>query len=141
MSTKLAIVVTVVWLALVAVLTVHHWHRPTLAETPLPMNQLNSWGDFFAGVFAPLAFLWFLAAFSKQSQQLKLQREELGLQREEMKLTRVEFARFADHQERQTIIAEAEQSPDVGVLAASVVSDDDDGLTMKLLVVGCKYYP
>lgn len=44
----------------------------------------NEWGDYLAGVFAPLAFLWLIAAVVLQSRELAAQREELNLTRQEM---------------------------------------------------------
>ncbi len=37
--------------------------------------KLNSLGDFIAGIFSPLAFVWLIAAVLIQSKELKLQRE------------------------------------------------------------------
>ncbi|CDZ65565.1 Hypothetical protein NGAL_HAMBI2605_38380 [Neorhizobium galegae bv. orientalis] len=42
------------------------------------------WGNFFAGIFAPIAFIWLVAAVWIQSQ-------ELAEQRAELRLTRLEF--------------------------------------------------
>lgn len=39
--------------------------------------ELNTLGDFLAGLFAPLAFLWLFVATMLQSQELALQRVEL----------------------------------------------------------------
>lgn len=56
--------------------------------------ELNAFGDFLAGSFAPLAFFWFVLAYFQQGAELKLQREELGHQR-------VETARLANEAARQ----------------------------------------
>jgi hypothetical protein len=48
----------------------------------------NELGDFLAGFFAPLAFLWVAYAVIIQSQELAAQREELKLTRNELELTR-----------------------------------------------------
>src|SRR3982751_3840399 len=37
----------------------------------------NEWGDIFAGLFAPVAFLWLVLGFVQQGQELKLQVQEL----------------------------------------------------------------
>ncbi|SFI65528.1 hypothetical protein SAMN04515648_1009 [Phyllobacterium sp. CL33Tsu] len=50
--------------------------------------DLNGLGDFFAGVFAPLAFIWLVVAVLIQSSELKSQREELKLTRQEMEQSR-----------------------------------------------------
>jgi hypothetical protein len=60
--------------------------------------DLNEFGDFLAGVFAPLAFLWLAAAVGIQSQ-------ELAAQRKELRLTRREF-----EQNREVAKAQAEEA-------------------------------
>lgn len=54
----------------------------------LPELPLNELGDFLAGVFAPLAFLWFVVAVFIQAQELAAQRRELALTREEFEQNR-----------------------------------------------------
>jgi hypothetical protein len=70
---------------------------------------LNSLGDFLAGFFAPLAFLWLFIATMVQSQELALQRRELALTRAEFEQARevakaqvVESKRQAENIEAQT---------------------------------------
>lgn len=58
------------------------------ASNFLPCLEPNGLGDFLAGVFAPLAFLWLARAVHMQSAQLEMQKQELMLTREEMKLAR-----------------------------------------------------
>jgi hypothetical protein len=53
-------------------------------ETTLSMAP-NEWGDFFAGVFAPLAFLWLVLGYLQQGEELQLSTETLRLQAEELK--------------------------------------------------------
>ena len=48
----------------------------------------NELGDFLAGVFTPLAFLWLVIGYFMQRTELGLQRQELKHQREELALTR-----------------------------------------------------
>lgn len=45
-----------------------------------PMG-LNEWGDWLAGVSAPLAFFWLVLGYYHQREELRLQREDLRLQR------------------------------------------------------------
>lgn len=45
----------------------------------------NEWGDFFAGFFAPLAFLWLIFGYYQQGEELKQNTEALNLQAEELK--------------------------------------------------------
>jgi len=53
-----------------------------------PCMPLGEIGDSLAGIFAPLAFLWLVAAVLVQSQELQEQRKELKLKRTEFELTR-----------------------------------------------------
>lgn len=45
----------------------------------------NEWGDFIAGLTAPLAFLWLVIGYFQQGKELQLNREALILQAEEFK--------------------------------------------------------
>ncbi|MGQ4661179.1 hypothetical protein [Lysobacter sp. F6437] len=69
------IVVTVAWLAFAAYMLFAH-------ERPGP---LNAWGDFFAGFFAPLAFLWLVIGYLQQGEELKHSTDALRLQAEELR--------------------------------------------------------
>ena len=56
------------------------------------MKQLkpNEWGDFFAGFFAPLAFLWLIFGYYQQGQELSLQAKELSnLVKEQQKQNKI----------------------------------------------------
>lgn len=71
----------------------------------------NEWGDYLAGVFAPLAFIWLVATVWIQSDELKEQRRELSLTRKEFELNRKvmegqveEAKKQADFIEQQTRI-------------------------------------
>lgn len=54
----------------------------------LACRSLNEFGDFLAGVFAPLALIWVAGAVYIQSQELAAQRTELELAREDARQTR-----------------------------------------------------
>lgn len=71
-------VVTGVYLVCVAVLV--YWKRATL-----PGLELNAIGDFLAGVFGPIAFLWLVLGYLQQGRELKLSSEALQLQAQELK--------------------------------------------------------
>lgn len=72
--------------------------------------EANEAGDYLAGFFAPLAFLWLAAAVFIQSSELREQRRELALTREEMKLNRDVAAEQAEAAGAQA--AEARRSAD-----------------------------
>ncbi|MER8662438.1 hypothetical protein NKH34_14990 [Mesorhizobium sp. M1148] len=76
----------------------------------LSCMQANTIGDFLAGAFAPLAFLWLVITVLVQSEELAAQREELELTRSEMTANRgvAEATRLAIEQQAQTAKASAE---------------------------------
>lgn len=49
-----------------------------LRQADLWAMELNEWGDFFAGVFAPLAFLWLVLGYLQQGEELRMQAAELN---------------------------------------------------------------
>lgn len=53
-------------------------------EAALKMTP-NEWGDFFSGLFAPLAFLWLILGYMQQGEELRLSTEALRLQAEELR--------------------------------------------------------
>ncbi|MEW4457781.1 hypothetical protein AB1K42_06765 [Roseibium algicola] len=108
-----------VWLLLRPMTCVDH----TTLVPSFDCLELNELGDFLAGAFAPLAFIWLAAAVFIQANELAAQRRELSMTREELKLGRAvavrqtkaanaqasEAKRSADHFELQTKILEDEQ--------------------------------
>lgn len=65
----------------------------------LTMNEL---GDFLAGAFAPLAFVWLVAAVLIQSEELAAQREELSETRKEFVASRAVMKEQAEESRRQS---------------------------------------
>ncbi|HEC53796.1 MAG TPA: hypothetical protein ENI30_00210 [Gammaproteobacteria bacterium] len=65
---------------LVGVATLVYWKR-----TNIPDLELNEIGDFLAGVFGPVAFLWLVLGYLQQGRELKLSSEALQLQAQELK--------------------------------------------------------
>ncbi|WP_337058252.1 hypothetical protein [Pseudomonas sp. USHLN015] len=51
----------------------------------LPAMDLNAVGDFFAGIFGPLAILWLVLGFFQQGVELRQNNEALKLQAEELR--------------------------------------------------------
>lgn len=75
---RFGLIVTFVWLSTMAFL--FYW-----SSTPASQMKPNEWGDFFAGVFAPLAFLWLVLGYLQQGEELRLSTEALRLQADELK--------------------------------------------------------
>ncbi|MGE0282527.1 MAG: hypothetical protein AB7P20_18215 [Rhizobiaceae bacterium] len=67
---------------------------------------LNEVGDFLAGAFAPLAFLWLAAAVMIQGQELAAQRQQLKAQLVELKLTREEARQTREEYKLSREVAE-----------------------------------
>ena len=51
----------------------------------LPGLAANEVGDFFAGVFGPVAFLWLVLGFLQQGRELRMSAEALQQQARELK--------------------------------------------------------
>nr|WP_272211160.1 hypothetical protein [Marinicella sp. W31]MDC2877045.1 hypothetical protein [Marinicella sp. W31] len=64
-------------------------------------ERAEGWGDFLAGAFAPLAFVWLIAAVFIQSNELREQRAELKLTRREFELNRNVMESQAEEARRQ----------------------------------------
>lgn len=56
-----------------------------LKRDSLQALELNGIGDFLAGVFGPIAFLWLVLGYIQQGRELKLSSEALRMQAEELK--------------------------------------------------------
>ena len=72
-------------------------------------GNLNELGDFLAGVFTPLAFLWLVLGYFMQHTELALQREELKHQREELAMQREKLGEQVELLQEQ-VRAEDERS-------------------------------
>lgn len=103
----LASAVTIGWIALFGVLL----HRSTTCPGSAIWVQLsclsaNELGDLLAGAFAPVAFLWLVAAVFLQKSELEAQRQELRESREVATQQVVEARRNVAFIEEQTAILE-----------------------------------
>ncbi|WP_346400425.1 hypothetical protein [Pseudomonas syringae] len=58
--------------------------------------KLNEFGDFLAGAFGPVAFLWLVLGFLQQGRELKLSTDALRLQAEELRHSVEQQRRMAD---------------------------------------------
>lgn len=74
----MAIVLTASWVVGAAAYIFMNW----AATSGMTANE---WGDFFAGVFSPIALLWLVLGYFQQGRELKLQVEELRRSVEQQK--------------------------------------------------------
>jgi hypothetical protein len=108
-------------ICLLAAAVVLIWNaRQPVGCTGGPLSCLTAadWGTFIAGVFAPIAFIWLVAAVSIQSQ-------ELAEQREELRLTRLEFAENREVMRQQADEAR-KQAEFIGLQTDILKRQDDD---------------
>ena len=75
----------------------------------LHCRSFNELGDFLAGAFAPVAFLWLVAAVFIQSRELAAQRQELEFTRAEAQLMRVEVNASVNQMTEQTQVMQHER--------------------------------
>lgn len=128
----IGVVVSALWLAFMAYM---------LFSPELP-SELNAWGDFFAGFFAPLAFLWLVLGYLQQGEELRHSRAALLLQAEELRKSVEQQRELVDvtrTQVRQEMQAhdEEREARIAAVRPAFVISSggtlgDGRGLTYKL---------
>lgn len=55
-------------------------------------EKANEWGDYFAGMCSPLAFLWLVLGYMQQGEELKHSTEALRLQAQELKQSTLQQA-------------------------------------------------
>lgn len=94
--------VTITWIVVMAWVVLRN---PAAANAMKP----NEWGDFFAGFFAPLAFLWLVLGYMQQGQELQLSTQALLLQADELRNSvqqqkeLVEVTRLQVESDRETL--------------------------------------
>lgn len=74
---RFGVISSLIWLFVMASLL---WIGRSDAADMTP----NEWGDFFAGIFAPLAFLWLVLGYLQQGEELRLSTRALLLQAKEL---------------------------------------------------------
>ena len=97
--TVIGILITFIWLSAFAVVLVANWDSAKKLS-------LNEWGDFLAGITAPLALIWIVIGYFLQSEELRLNTRALEAQHDELKRQVSETAILAKNSERQAIAAE-----------------------------------
>ena len=125
--TKIGICVTGVWTLGFVIIVGQH-----IAEAG-SMN-LNEWGDFLAGISAPLALLWLVIGYFQHGEELRLNTKAIENQQEEFRQQVQETARLVDSsQEEVRLIREREQResrPDIVPINES--SNKEEGSIVKL---------
>ena len=92
--TAIGTIVTILWIG-AGLIYAYFCRDLILAMEP------NEFGDFLAGAFSPLAFLWLIIGYMQQGEELSLNTEALRLQSDEL--------RQSVEQQRQLVAATREQ--------------------------------
>ena len=100
---RIGILISAIWLAIIGTLLFFKW------ELAIKLS-LNEWGDFLAGVTAPLAFLWLIVGYGLQRKELKANTEALLFQRDEMANQAKELAEQTEHMATSAKAASAQAS-------------------------------
>ena len=97
--TKIGFGVTAAWVLVCAGLFI--WRLEDVR-----VMTLNEWGDFLAGLAAPIALTWVVIGYFQHGEEIRLNTEVLKLQQEELRLQVEETATLAQNAERQAKAAE-----------------------------------
>lgn len=107
------------------------------------MKSWNEFGDFLAGAFSPVAFLWLVLGFVQQQKELQQNTEALKLQADELKnsvdqykemvsIAREQLLADADLITENKRVREAETKPDIKIRSFSWGSKSGDICTYRL---------
>jgi hypothetical protein len=97
----------------------------SLLQRLLACRSVNELGDFLAGAFAPVAFLWLVAAVLIQAQELRAQREELAMTRQELAESREVMREHAEQARNQALQAQR-QADFIGEQTANLKRQSED---------------
>lgn len=95
--------------------------------------KLNELGDFLAGTFGPVAFLWLVLGFLQQGRELKLSSDALRLQAEELRNSVEQQTRMADATVQQIQSAGKALDLQLQVAERAVVADFEVRTTMRYM--------
>ena len=92
--TIVGFVLTAAWLSIVGIVVLYNL-------STVSQMTLNAWGDFLAGVSAPLALLWLVIGYFQQGEELRINTKALEAQQKELQHQVKETAHLARSSERQ----------------------------------------
>jgi len=98
--TKIGIFTTISWVLLMLVVVCLKWNSTS-------NMGLNEWGDFLAGLSAPLALLWLVIGYFQQAEELRLNTAALKAQQSELARQVKETAILSKSSERQAMASES----------------------------------
>lgn len=98
-TTLFGLIGTAIWIFVFISLITIDWHN----FLNMPLNEK---GDFFAGIFAPVAFLWLVIGYFQQGEELQLNTDALKSQQAELWRQAGATGMLVRHAERQARAAE-----------------------------------
>ena len=110
---KVGLIITALWSVMVAGILCLKWDQ----VISMPLNE---WGDFLAGITAPIAFLWLIIGYM-------LQRKELNLNTKALQEQQNELSRQVDELSKQNELMQS--SIDVLENLTNAVGDQADAIT------------
>ena len=116
--TTIGTIISFLWIAAFGWLLVSEWGLA--AE----MNP-NEWGDFLAGLTAPLALIWLVIGYFLQGKELRVNTEALRAQQEELRRQVEETAQLVATSARQASATEA--ALELSTSAQQAQQRDDHG--------------
>ncbi|MFX4211990.1 hypothetical protein ACOL2Y_06255 [Aliarcobacter butzleri] len=91
--------ISMFWILLIIIVSFYNFID--IQTFQLKSNPFNSWGDFFAGFFAPLAFLWLGYGIYIQREEFSKMVDSINEQKNEMKKHSDEFEIQTNQMEKQ----------------------------------------
>jgi hypothetical protein len=96
----------------------------------LAVMKLNEYGDFFAGVFGPVAFGWLVLGYIQQGRELKISSNALRIQAEELKSS-VEYQKIASERQEKAL------EPILDIVYIPTVRDNTNSFEISNQGVSC----
>lgn len=125
------LVATALYLAGMSLYTLLNWSNFQGLEP-------NSVGDFLAGAFSPLAFLWLVLGYFQQGQELRQNNEALHLQAQELSASVAQQVKMVEAQGKELLNYERSLEPLLKLDFKDIGYDDDgdDHYSFSLLNLG-----
>lgn len=105
MKNKFVVVMglTIIWLIIVIIIATNNFIPDGKIFMPKEwvFKNFNNWGDFFAGFFAPLAFLWLGYGIFVQREEFSKMSESIDNQKIEMEKQSTQFETQSNHMKQQ----------------------------------------
>lgn len=102
---KTIVLISIVWVVLILVVVIFNIQIPASVQWfelwNFTYKDFNNWGDFFAGFFAPLAFLWLGYGIFVQRAEFSKMSESINDQKKEMEKQSVQFETQSNHMKQQ----------------------------------------